>query len=230
MPPVAEVSRVLGVLAFVAGAGSVVLLLLRNHPVTAALRAHAAWAAAAVAATATAGSLWYSEVAGFVPCELCWYQRIVMYPLAVVLMMAAVRGDRAIRPYARVLAAIGLLISAWHVALQRVPSLSGASTCAADAPCTAIWVDAFGVFTIPTMAACGFLAVLVLTSVRIPGGTPTRSGATRAADRVPALTECSHGNQNLLHLLADPTRRRWPGRARGRARRRPAGRRWRPVR
>lgn len=189
MPPVAEVSRFLGVLAFVAGAGAVVLLLLRNHPVTASLRAHATWAAAAVAATATAGSLWYSEVAGFVPCELCWYQRIAMYPLAVVLVIAGVRGDAAIRPYARVLAAIGLAISAWHVAVQRVPSLAGASSCSADTPCNAIWVDAFGVFTIPTMAACGFLAILVLTSVRIPGGAPSRPGARRAGDRVPALTE-----------------------------------------
>lgn len=166
MPPVAEVSRFLAVLALIAGPGSLVVLALRRHPALAPLRANATAVAAAVAVTATAGSLWYSEVAGFVPCELCWYQRIAMYPLAVLLPLAAVRRDLSIRLYARILAGIGLVISLWHVALQRLPSLSGASTCAADAPCTARWVDVFGFLTIPTMAACGFVAILVLTSLR----------------------------------------------------------------
>ena len=189
MPPVAEVSRFLAVLAVVAGPGALVLLALRAHPATAPLRAHATWAAAAVASTATLGSLWYSEVAGFVPCELCWYQRIAMYPLAVLLVVAAVRRDLTIRLHARLLAGIGLVISAWHVAVQRLPSLSGTSSCSADAPCTAIWVDSFGVFTIPTMAACGFLAVLVLTSVRVPDGTHPSSATRRHDDRSPAPTE-----------------------------------------
>lgn len=166
MPPVAEVSRFLAVLALVAGPGSLLLLALRRHPAVAPLRTHATAAAAAVAVTATAGSLWYSEVAGFVPCELCWFQRIAMYPLALVLPMAALRRDLAIRPYARALAGIGLLVSLWHVALQRLPSLSTATTCSADAPCTARWVDVFGFMTIPTMAACGFLAIVVLMSLR----------------------------------------------------------------
>lgn len=165
MPPVTEVSRFLAVLALVAGPGSLVVLALRRHPALAPLRDHATAAAAAVAITATAGSLWYSEVAGFVPCELCWYQRIAMYPLAVLLSLAALRRDLSIRPYARALAGIGLVISLWHVAVQQLPSLSGATTCAADAPCTARWVEAFGFVTIPTMAACGFVAILVLTSL-----------------------------------------------------------------
>lgn len=166
MPPVAEVSRFLAVLALVAGPGSLVVLALRRHPALRSLRAYATAAAAAVAVTATAGSLWYSEVAGFVPCELCWFQRIAMYPLAVLLPLAAFRRDLAIRPYARALAGIGLLISLWHVAVQRLPSLSGATTCAADVPCTTRWVDVLGVMTIPTMAACGFVAIIVLTSLR----------------------------------------------------------------
>lgn len=184
MPPVAEVSRFLGVLALVAGPGSLVLLVLRRSQVTAAIREHALQLAAAVATTATLGSLWYSEVAGFVPCELCWFQRIVMYPLAVMLVIAAARRDDAIRLYGRVLAGIGLAISAWHVALQRVPSLSGASTCSTEAPCSAVWVDVFGFLTIPTMAGCGFLAVLVLLSVGTPNqaarpATPGRDASTR---------------------------------------------------
>lgn len=162
------VSRFLGVLALVAAGGAVWLLLLRRHPATAALREHALPVAAAVATTAMLGSLWYSEVAGFVPCDLCWYQRYAMYPLAVVLTVAAVRRDASIRVPARLAAGVGLAISAWHVAVQRVPSLSGATSCSAEAPCTAVWVEVFGLLTIPAMAACGFLAVLVLTSVPQP--------------------------------------------------------------
>ena len=63
------------------------------------------WIAATVALTATLGSLYFSEVAHYVPCRLCWFQRIAMYPLAVVLVIAAVRRDRAVRWYAGPLAA-----------------------------------------------------------------------------------------------------------------------------
>lgn len=58
-----------------------------------AVRPAAPWLAFAVAATAMAGSLYFSEVAGFVPCVLCWYQRIAMYPLAIILLIAAIRHD-----------------------------------------------------------------------------------------------------------------------------------------
>lgn len=196
MPPVMEVSRFLGVLALVAGPGALVLLALRNSPATAAVRAQALPLAAAVATTAMVGSLWYSEVAGFVPCTLCWYQRIPMYALAVILTVAAVRRDDAVRPYARVLAGIGLVISLWHIGVQRFPSLSSTASCSADAPCTATWVDVFGILTIPTMAACGFLAVLVLTSVRRPSDDSIDTGqsagptvASHGATPVSSLTE-----------------------------------------
>ena len=190
MPPVTEVSRFLGVLALVAGPGALVLLALRTSPTTAAVRAHAIPVAAAVASTAMLGSLWYSEVADFVPCELCWFQRIPMYSLAVVLTVAAVRRDRDIRVHGRWLAGIGLAISAWHVAVQRLPSVSGAASCSADAPCTVMWVDTFGFLTIPTMAGFGFLAILVLLSVPIPGDGTATSTRDREADvRVPAQTK-----------------------------------------
>src|SRR6266540_2558895 len=87
----------------------------------------ALWLAFAVAAVATLGSLYYSEVANFVPCRLCWYQRIAMYPLVPMLGLAAARGDLSVRRYALVLAAIGAPISAWHILVERFPNLeSGA--------------------------------------------------------------------------------------------------------
>ena len=132
---------------------------------TAAIRAvigpGALWLAAIVATVATAGSLYFSEVAGYVPCALCWYQRIAMYPLVVLLGIAAVRGDIGIRRYVGPIAAVGAVISIYHIGVERLPGLPTGS-CSLDAPCDLIWVERFGVITIPVMALAGFLAILTL--------------------------------------------------------------------
>ena len=80
------------------------------------------WLAWLVALTATLGSLYYSEVAHFLPCKLCWYQRIGIYPLAVVLLIAALRRDRAVRFSAIPVAAISAAISTYHYQLERFPN------------------------------------------------------------------------------------------------------------
>jgi disulfide bond formation protein DsbB len=116
--------------------------------------------AALVAVTATLGSLFLSEAAGFVPCVLCWYQRIAMYPLAVLGVVAAWRRDAAVWVYAAPLAAVGLAVSVWHYLVERVPTLSAASSCSVSAPCDVRWVDAFGFVTIPYMAGSGFALIL----------------------------------------------------------------------
>lgn len=125
--------------------------------------------AAVVAATSMLGSLYFSEVAGFLPCELCWYQRIAMYPLAPLLGIAAFRGDRRIRPYGYVLAVSGAVIAVYHYAVQRMPDLDSVG-CSADNPCSAMWVTEFGFVSIPFMALSGFLAIIVLLMVaaRLP--------------------------------------------------------------
>lgn len=115
-----------------------------------------------VASVATIGSLVYSEVFHFVPCKLCWYQRIAMYPLAVILGIAWWRNDLRIRRYAVPVAVIGGAISVWHVLVQRLPSLSSSASCDPNAPCTSIWVEALGFLTIPTMALIGFVTIIAL--------------------------------------------------------------------
>jgi disulfide bond formation protein DsbB len=124
-------------------------------------------AAFGVTAVAAAGSLGFSEIYGFVPCELCWFQRVFMYPLAVILGVAWWRGDVAIRRYAIPLAVIGAGISTYHVLVQRVPAFESGS-CDPGAPCTAIWVEALGVLTIPTMALIGFVAAITLLATAAP--------------------------------------------------------------
>jgi len=123
--------------------------------------------AGAVAVVATLGSLWFSEGAHFTPCELCWYQRIAMYPLAVILPMAAWRGYRAIRPYAFVLAGIGIAISSWHNLIETNPDLSSGG-CDPNNPCTLRWVEGLGFWTIPRMALVSFALVIALLAVDRP--------------------------------------------------------------
>jgi disulfide bond formation protein DsbB len=117
--------------------------------------------AAAVALVSTLGSLYYSEVANFPPCRLCWYQRIGMYPLAVILAVAAWRRDAGVRWYAWPLCLAGGLVSVYHVLVERYPSLESGS-CDPANPCSIIWVERFGYVTIPTMALSGFALIAVL--------------------------------------------------------------------
>ena len=121
------------------------------------------------AATATAGSLYFSEVVGFEPCLLCWYQRTAMYPLVVVLGVAVLHRDAAVWPYALPLAGAGAIISIYHVIIQLRPELD-VVTCSLEAPCTLRYVAAFGFVSIPFMAGSGFLGIAaVMLALRDAG-------------------------------------------------------------
>jgi disulfide bond formation protein DsbB len=121
----------------------------------------ALWLAFLVALTATLGSLYLSEVAHFIPCTLCWYQRIAMYPLVPILGIAAWAGDRRVRRYAVPLAAIGAAIAIYHYQLERFPTQASVS-CSVEAPCTVVWIWRFHFISIPFMALSGFAAIAAL--------------------------------------------------------------------
>jgi disulfide bond formation protein DsbB len=121
-----------------------------------------------VAAVATFGSLYYSEIADFVPCTLCWYQRICMYPLALVLAVATVRRDRSVRFYAGPLAAVGAVIASYHSWIQAFPPEGGTSFCTLDAPCTERYVWEFGFVSLPLMAFCGFAFIITMMVMARP--------------------------------------------------------------
>ena len=114
-----------------------------------------------VALVASAGSLYLSEVVGFVPCVLCWYQRIAMYPLVLILGVAMLRGDAGVWRYALPLAVVGALVAAYHATIQLQPSLD-VGVCSAGASCTGRYLAVFGFVSIPVMAGGGFLLVGVL--------------------------------------------------------------------
>jgi disulfide bond formation protein DsbB len=91
-----------------------------------------------------------------------------MYPLVVILFVAALRGDAGVVRYAGPVAAIGALLSIWHIGVERIPSLPSGS-CSLETPCSLIYVEVIGFITIPTMALAGFLAILTLLLLRASG-------------------------------------------------------------
>jgi disulfide bond formation protein DsbB len=125
------------------------------------LRGLELWSAFALASTAMLGSLYLSEIADFIPCTLCWYQRIAMYPLVPLLGIAAWRRDHGIDLYAAVLAIVGAFIAGYHYLLQTFPSLDSGS-CNPLVPCTAAYIRQFDFITIPYMALSAFLLILAL--------------------------------------------------------------------
>lgn len=118
-----------------------------------------AWLAAV---TATLGSLYFSEVRGYIPCELCWYQRILMYPLSVVLGIAAFYDDLRIRKYVLPLSILGMCVSAFHYMEQKIPGFASIKPCTQGVPCNTQYINWFGFVTIPFLALIGFTLITLL--------------------------------------------------------------------
>lgn len=116
-----------------------------------------------VSAAATFASLFYSNVAGFPPCDLCWFQRIFMYPLVIILGMALIKRDRSIVDYALGLAIPGFFISLYHNYIYYINQGLGANCLlgASQVSCVKRYVFEFGYVTIPLMALTAFALVIV---------------------------------------------------------------------
>ncbi|MCB1246711.1 MAG: disulfide bond formation protein B [Acidimicrobiia bacterium] len=143
------------------------------------LRGTILWLAGSVALAAMLGSLYLSEIAHLVPCRFCWFQRIAMYPLALILLMAAYRKDGMARLYAATLAVIGAGIAIYHRFLQAFPSLDSGSCAAVGPACTAALIEKFGFVTIPYMSMSGFLLILALLwADRVNAKTTTSEAVT----------------------------------------------------
>jgi disulfide bond formation protein DsbB len=126
------------------------------------------WAVFVVAAVATAGSLFFSEIANFVPCELCWYQRICMYPLSIIILAAALLDDHRIARYLLPFPLFGAGVSIYHLLIEH-GVIHQTQACLVSAPggCATKWINEFGYVTIPTLALTGFalcFAFLMLAS------------------------------------------------------------------
>lgn len=113
-----------------------------------------------VALGATGGSLFYSEIAGFAPCLLCWWQRVFLYPQTILLFTAFIKKDENMRFHSIILSGVGALIALYHTFIQ----FGGASIipCSATGPsCTVLYFLEYGYVTIPTMSLTVFVLILL---------------------------------------------------------------------
>lgn len=127
---------------------------------------YVAWLQALIATT---GSLYFSEVMHLPPCTLCWYQRIMMYPLVFVLAVSLLTQDRRVRAYALPLSVTGLLIAIYHNLLYYGVIPEGLTQCAAGVSCTARQIEWLGFVTIPLLSLTAFSIItlsLLFTKVR----------------------------------------------------------------
>ncbi|SER93159.1 disulfide oxidoreductase [Salipaludibacillus aurantiacus] len=119
----------------------------------------AAWG---IAFISTLGSLYFSEVQNFIPCELCWVQRIFMYPLVITLGIAVVKKDARQAFYTLPLSVIGMGTAIYHYLLQKVPLFSGAAEACGIIPCNYQYINYFGFITIPFLAFTAFLLISLI--------------------------------------------------------------------
>src|SRR5436190_1728861 len=107
---------------------------------------------------ATCGSLFFSEVLGWQPCVLCWYQRILMYPLAILLAIGILRRDRGLHVYVLPFSIAGIGVSLYHYLLIKTDWLPPPA-CAVGVPCTVDYLNWFGFINIPFLALAAFLII-----------------------------------------------------------------------
>ncbi len=117
-----------------------------------------AWVTACIA---MAGSLYFSSVVGFAPCVLCWYQRIMMYPLVLLLAAAFLLREPGAWRITIVLPIVGLVIALYHVAVQYRPGIE-ILACEGGIPCSGRYLAVFGFISIPMLAAAAFLLIISL--------------------------------------------------------------------
>jgi disulfide bond formation protein DsbB len=144
------------------------------------LEGYELWCCFLVAAIATGGSLFFSEIAGFIPCELCWYQRICMYPLSIVTLLAALANDRRVARYLLPLPLVGAGVSVYHLLVEN-GVVEQAKACLISAPggCATKWIEEFGYVTIPVLALTGFalcFAFLLLAALPAPSAATVSEG------------------------------------------------------
>jgi disulfide bond formation protein DsbB len=135
---------------------------------------HAHYIAWVVALLSVAISLYYSNIRGFAPCNLCWYARILMYPLVVIIGVGILRRDRSWVFYATPLVAAGWLLELFHSLLQWGIIPEAAVPCVATIPCTTKYINYFGFVTIPFLGLLAFTALAACVYFSWPGRVESR--------------------------------------------------------
>lgn len=125
-----------------------------------------AWA---IALVSTVGSLFFSEVMELPPCVLCWYQRIAVYPLVLIIGTGIITRDGRMKYYALPLALAGLAVAVYHNLLYYGVIPESITPCAQGVPCTERQIEWLGFITIPLMGLASFLGLTLCLFFYRPG-------------------------------------------------------------
>ncbi|MDQ0270610.1 disulfide oxidoreductase [Cytobacillus purgationiresistens] len=115
-----------------------------------------------ISIVATLGSLYFSEIRGFIPCELCWYQRILMYPLVLILGIGTFYQDASVKRIVLPMALIGWCFSFYHYLVEKVPGFAEIKPCSSGVPCNVEYINWFGFVTIPFLALTAFTLIIIV--------------------------------------------------------------------
>ncbi len=114
-----------------------------------------------VSLVATLGSLYFSEVRGYEPCTLCWYQRILMYPIVLISGVALFQKNARIAMTLAIFSIVGGSISLYHYGLQKLSFLSDSAPACGNVSCTGQYINYLGFITIPFLALTAFVIILI---------------------------------------------------------------------
>jgi disulfide bond formation protein DsbB len=113
-----------------------------------------------IASASTLGSLFFSYVMEFAPCVLCWYQRICLFPLVILLARGLFPLDRRVVKYALPLTAAGWLLAAYHCLLYAKLVPASMQPCGKGVSCTEEYLELFGFLSIPLLSLISFTALM----------------------------------------------------------------------
>ncbi|MGL4649880.1 MAG: disulfide oxidoreductase, partial [Caldilineaceae bacterium] len=123
------------------------------------------------------GSLYFSLVSGFVPCDLCWYQRILMYPLSVLIAAGLTLRDRHLPKLVLPFSLLGMGIATYHYLLEKTDWFDGVQVCRNGVACTTMWINWAGFITIPFLSLTAFTIITIAAFIALRAGEPDEERA-----------------------------------------------------
>lgn len=115
-----------------------------------------------VASIATLGSLFFSEVMEFIPCSMCWYQRIFMYPLVLIFLVNLLYPDNKVFKYSMPIVLTGLFFAIYHNLLMFGIIPESVVPCVQGVPCSTKYIDWFGFINIPFLSLIAYFTIFIL--------------------------------------------------------------------
>jgi disulfide bond formation protein DsbB len=155
---------------------SIVFLALTNRSLLAPLAPWTTFALRIILTGAVIGSLFFSEVKGFEPCLLCWWQRIFIFGAAILAWTGDIRKSKLLRTQVIIFSIIGLGFAILHNYIDLFPS-SGLDVCGTGVSCLKRYIDAFGYITIPMMSLTVLAAAFTIALLAKPHGYPQEAVA-----------------------------------------------------